>query len=110
MPPAVGTAVRVRVISTGEEWTGRVRGLSRQGSVQCAYVQAVLTGMMFTFKKFSTLEWCSARWVTVDMDMEFEAEDVCSTAADEIIGSPRPQTEQAQAADSSGFYLAVDCS
>jgi hypothetical protein len=35
---------------------------------------------------------------------------VCSTATDEIIGSPHPQTEQAQAADSSDFYLSVDCS
>lgn len=78
--------------------------MSRQGTVKFVYVKAVPTDMMYTFKQVST------RWITVDMDMEFEAEDFCSTVAEEIIGSPRTQIEQAQAADSSAFYPTVDCS
>ena len=107
MPPAVGTVVRVRVTPADEERTGVVVDGTCDG---ITYVR--IGNMIYSFFLVGR------RRVSGDMML------ICSTDEDEILdsprlqavqdvailGSPRPQTEQAQAADSNDFYLAVDCS
>jgi hypothetical protein len=95
MPPAVGTVVRVRVILTGEERTGVATEIDENTGIISVRVGSF---------GYSFCAECGV-WAPIHGVML-----VCSTATDEIIGSPHPQTEQAQAADSSDFYLSVDCS